>query len=153
MSRDNLDEYLRGEYQNIAQAHFRTMEAISSFFRYYLLIMSAPIPILALFISLSGELQGVVNLLQNFKLLVFGILLVISLAGFFVMLYVTNLRMDAILYARTVNSIRKHFFDSAKDVNFETKLRMRVLPQSGYVGYARSYVDDREGTARRCEGL
>ena len=60
MSRDNLGEYLRGEYQNIAQAHFRTMEAISSFFRYYLLIMSAPIPVLALFISVSGELQGVI---------------------------------------------------------------------------------------------
>lgn len=130
MSKYNLDEYLKDEYQNIAEAHFRTIEAISSFFRYYLLIMSAPIPILALYISLSGQTQGILELLQNFKLLVSILLFVISLAGFFVMLYVINLRMDAVLYARTVNSIRKRFFDSAKNVNFDTKIRMRVLPQS-----------------------
>lgn len=37
--------------------------------------------------------------------------------------------MDAILYARTINGIRKYFYDKA-DLDINTKLRTRVLPQS-----------------------
>lgn len=122
-------EYLRAEYRHIAEAHFRTIEAISSFFRYYLLIMSAPITALAIFIGLSDNLQGIINIVESLRPLLVATLTVISLVGFFVMLYIINLRMDVILYARTVNAVRKHFYDQAP-TDIDTKLHTRVLPQT-----------------------
>lgn len=122
-------EYLGAEYRHIAEAHFRTIEAISSFFRYYLLIMSAPITVLALFIGLSDNLQGIVSIVEGLRPVLVATLIVISVVGFCVMLYIINLRMDVILYARTVNAIRKHFYDQAP-VDTDTKLRTRVLPQT-----------------------
>lgn len=57
----------------------------------------------------------------------------ISFIGMGMLLYIVNLRMDALLYARTVNAIRKYFYDngvSAKVIDFDRSLRTRVLPQS-----------------------
>ena len=62
----------------------------------------------------------------SYASMVFGI---IALIGFLVMLYIINLRSDVILYARTVNSIRKYFYDRA-DMDPINVLRFRVLPQS-----------------------
>ncbi len=55
--------------------------------------------------------------------------IIISAVGFFVMLYVINLRLDVILYARAVNGIRKYFYDRGS-MDLSWKLRTRVLPQS-----------------------
>lgn len=128
-SMDDFRGYLMAEYRHIAEAHFRTIEAISTFFRYYLLIMSAPLTILALFLGLSDNLQEISDILESLRWLVVPTLVVISFVGFFVMLYIINLRMDVILYARTINAVRKHFYDQA-DVELNTKLRTRVLPQT-----------------------
>lgn len=122
-------EYLVAEYRHIAEAHFRTIEAISSFFRYYLLIMSVPITVVALFIGISNNLQVIVNIVENLRPVLVTTLIVISVVGFLVMLYIVNLRMDVILYARTVNAIRKHFYDQAP-VDTNIKLHTRVLPQT-----------------------
>jgi uncharacterized HAD superfamily protein len=89
--------------------------------------------------ALPVTLVGVfVGLLPSFSLLpAFGtigtslafIASVISVVGYFVMLYVVNLRLDVVLYARAVNGIRKYFYDKGlPDLSY--KLRMRVLPQS-----------------------
>lgn len=122
-------EYLRTEYQHIAEAHFRTMEAISSFFRYYLLIMSLPITLLALSIGISSQSDRILEAIFGLGPLLSAILIVISGVGFCVLIYIMNLRMDAVLYARTINSIRKDFYDApAMDIN--RKLRMRILPQT-----------------------
>jgi len=126
---DEFREYLRAEYRHIAEAHFRTIEAISSFFRYYLLIMSAPITILAVFIGLSDNWQGIASTIESLRWVLFATLVVISAVGFCVMLYIINLRMDVILYARTVNAIRKSFYDQAP-MDIDVKLRTRVLPQT-----------------------
>jgi uncharacterized HAD superfamily protein len=122
-------EYLVAEYRHIAEAHFRTIEAISSFFRYYLLIMSVPITVLAIFVGISNNLEVIVNIIENLRPVLVATLIVISVVGFFVMLYIVNLRMDVILYARTVNAIRKHFYDQAP-VDTNIKLHTRVLPQT-----------------------
>ena len=131
-----FEDYLLSEYQNIAEAHFRTIEAISSFFRYYLMIMSVPFTLYAIIIGLSPQMEQIVYALAALTAIVS---VVIALVGFLVTLYIVNLRMDAILYARTVNGIRKHFYDEAKlDVN--SKLRMRTLPQTPTLpGYFESY--------------
>jgi uncharacterized HAD superfamily protein len=44
---------------------------------------------------------------------------------------VINLRLDALLYARTVNSIRKYFYDRAP-IGFVQKLHLRQLPQNAF---------------------
>jgi len=127
----DFKEYLLSEYSNIAQAHFRTIEAISSFFRYYLLIMSLPITLIALFISLSSRTDEFLMLISNLSPLLSAILIVISLVGFGVLLHVISLRMDVILYARTINAIRKQFYDHAA-MDIDTKLRTRILPQTPF---------------------
>jgi uncharacterized HAD superfamily protein len=91
--------------------------------------MSAPITVLALFIGLSENLQGIVSIVEGLRPVLVATLFVISLVGFCVMLYIVNLRMDVILYARTVNAIRKHFYDQAP-LDTNTKLHTRVLPQT-----------------------
>lgn len=122
----DFNQYLLTEYSNIAEAHFRTIEAISSFFRYYLIIMALPITLYSAIIGLSPEIGEFIYALA---VLASIISLIIAFVGLCVLLYIVNLRMDVILYARTVNSIRKYFYDNA-DLDLETKLRMRTLPQT-----------------------
>ena len=128
-SEDDFNKYLLAEYENIAEAHFRTISAISSFFRYYLLIMGLPLTLLAGFIGISSK-EDLASIFPRLALPLAVLFLVISLVGFCVLFYIINLRTDALLYARTVNAIRKRFYDEAKGINRDTKLRMRVLPQS-----------------------
>jgi len=130
MDKENeFEGYLNAEYRHIAEAHFRTIEAISSFFRYYLLIMSLPVTLLALAIGISSQSESIIEAIFGLRPLLPVILIVISLVGFGVLIYIINLRMDAVLYARTINAIRKHFYDGL-DIDINKKLRMRVLPQS-----------------------
>jgi uncharacterized HAD superfamily protein len=129
--KDEFEGYLGAEYRHIAEAHFRTMEAISSFFRYYLLIMSLPVTLLALAISISSQSETILETIFGLGPLIAAILFVISGVGFGVLLYIINLRMDAVLYARTINAIRKHFYDSL-DMDINSKLRMRILPQTPF---------------------
>lgn len=126
---DDFHAYLTTEYQNIAEAHFRTIEAISSFFRYYLLIMSVPIALLSGFIGLFSDTEERLAAIDDLGVALGAALTLIALVGSTVLLYIVNLRMDVILYARTVNSIRKHFYDQAA-ISIEEKLRTRVLPQT-----------------------
>jgi len=124
---DNFKNFLLSEYSNIAQAHFKSIESISSFFRYYLLIMSIPISVFI--IITKNQKDGSLNVTNFNSEILSLILLVISIAGIGVFCYIMNLRFDVVLYARVVNGIRKFFFDKYKeDLNF--KLRLRVLPQN-----------------------
>jgi uncharacterized HAD superfamily protein len=128
----NFNKYLLSEYENIAEAHFRTIGAISAFFRYYLLIAAFPMTLLGVLIGFSLSLS-LRRILSTFGLLFSTIFFLVAIVGLFVLLYVISLRMDAILYSRTVNGIRKYFYDNAKGIDIETKLRIRVLPQSPYL--------------------
>lgn len=126
---DQFHGYLTTEYTHVAEAHFRTTEAISSFFRYYLLIMSVPIALLSGFVGLSKTRTERLAVIADFGTVVGIVLLLVALAGLVVMAYIVNLRLDAVLYARTVNAIRKHFYDQA-DIKIDEKLRTRILPQA-----------------------
>jgi len=127
-SLSDFKKYLLSEYTNIAQAHFKTIETISTFFRNYLVIVSIHISVIAV---LAGVFAGpeLLKTLLAMRIPLSLIFLVVSLVGLGVLLYIASLRMDAILYARTINGIRKYFYDQAA-LDFNTKLRMRVLPQS-----------------------
>jgi len=124
----DFKEYLLSEYANIAQAHFKTIETISTFFRNYLVIVSIPVSVIAV---LAGVFAGpeILRTLLAMKTPLALVFLVVSLVGLGVLLHIASLRMDAVLYARTINGIRKYFYDKAV-LDFNTKLRTRVLPQS-----------------------
>ncbi len=130
-SRSNFDEFLLSEYSNIAEAHFKKIETISAFFKHYLVIMSIPITILIVFINfaLGEKFTNVLSKTSPFLAIILPILFVISGAGFGVLCYIINIRLDAVLYARAINGIRKYFYDRAQ-IDDTTKLHMRVLPQA-----------------------
>jgi hypothetical protein len=102
------EKFLLTEYNNIAQAHFNTKSAIATFFKHYLLIVSVPVSISMI---VFGKEQF--NLSHYYAKVIIGLIpivfITISIVGFLVMLYIVNLDCDAILYARTVNGIRKYF--------------------------------------------
>lgn len=131
-SSSDFDIYLGSEYAHIAEAHFRTIDTITAFFRYYLLIMSIPISFVVAFLIIAPKPSLSLDTIQAYTPVLATIFLVISLAGGGVLLYLISLRMDAILYARTVNAIRKHFYDKVpRDImDLDVKLRKRVLPQT-----------------------
>ena len=66
-------------------------------------------------------------LIYNDLIAIFSIL--ISFIGYLVLIYVINLRLDALLYARTINAIRKSFFD-ASGLELSKAFKGRTLPQS-----------------------
>jgi len=125
----NFRDFLLSEYSNIAQAHFKSIETISTFFRYYLLIMSIPISIIAIISQFGLDKEQFINLVNQFNLPILITLMSISLLGLGMFCYIVNLRLDAVLYARVVNGVRKFFYDEFnEDINL--KMRWRVLPQS-----------------------
>lgn len=127
----DFNEFQKVEYEHIAEAHFKSVEAISHFFRYYLLVMSLPLPILGVLIGVTGrgsDFERTAVTLLGFASPFF---LAVGIVGFCMMVYIMNLKMDVVLYSRVVNSIRKFFYDQHK-ADHANKLLMRQLPQSAY---------------------
>jgi len=108
----DISDFMLAEYQHISTAHFETAKQIASFFRYYLLIISAPAFIILFFDKDSEKLlklfNGEINEINVFLCMLFCIIAVI---GFLICCYIINKKFNSILYARTVNGIRKYFID------------------------------------------
>lgn len=127
-----FNDFLQHEYNNIAQAHFKTTEMISEYIKHYLTVISIPITIIVVIFNLDAfkqmmNYQG----LPNIVIASIGVLfLLISLIGLMFYWYILNLRWDAILYARTVNGIRKYNYDYNNSLPIEILSKYRVLPQS-----------------------
>lgn len=138
--KNKFEEFLLSEYSNIAQAHFKSIETITTFFRYYLLIMAIPISFITIFPQVSTDTQQILNKFQDHKLFVIIVLFLVLMGGIGVFCYITSLRLDTLLYARVINSIRKYFYD-ASNFDISLKLQMRVLPQSSKLPsyYEKSY--------------
>src|SRR5262249_9132617 len=103
-------------------------------FRNYLVIVGLPIPILGFVLtqlSKPGQPgQGMsIQLSAGLSYLVPVTGVAIWALGFCLMLYVVNLRLDALLYARTVNGIRKYFYDKSP-LDYPNELQIRVLPRT-----------------------
>jgi len=127
-SKDNasFQQFMLSEYDNIAQAHFNTVNNISNFFRYYLLIITIPIPLIALSFQ-NMDTSFLSKIKDSIQLFICYGTLTISLIGFCVLIYIINLRFDVLLYARTVNGIRKYFYNLS-DLNTSHELKIRILP-------------------------
>lgn len=127
MTIDAPTQYLLDEYDHIAEAHFKTMDTLSTFFKHYLLIMSVPITIVVGLLSFPGTVDGALSCVAGSFLLA-----VIALVGGCVYLYLVNLRMDVVLYARTINALRRYFYDRLNEPA-QTVVETSVLPRTASV--------------------
>ncbi len=124
-----FDQFQHEEYSHIAKAHFSTSDSISAFFRYYLLVMSLPLSVagaLLFIIARAPEGKGPLPIPTS---LLATVLIAVGFVGVLIMAYIISLRIDLILYARKVNSIRKYFYDRA-DLDMVSATQLRFLPQT-----------------------
>lgn len=124
-----MDEYLLKEYEHIADAHFNVSQTISSFFKYYLILMAIPLSITSYLISPSGSKDSNYILTKNLSVIIASAYGTLGLIGILLCVYVINMRLDAILYARTINGIRRYFYSKSEIKIFE-KSRIKVLPDT-----------------------
>jgi uncharacterized HAD superfamily protein len=128
-----FQEFLLAEYDNIAEAHHNTVKSISEFFKHYILIMSLPITAAVLVLKPSDTVvmdiehifldrPEVIPLFTGF----------VMLLGLTVLGYVSNLRCDALLYARAVNGIRRYFSDLS-ELPVGGYANILALPRSTHV--------------------
>jgi hypothetical protein len=123
---EDLFKFQLEEYKNISQAHFETNKQIGIFYRYLLIIASAPGTILIWFGNKEGFLSGLLSDGDTIKNVFIGsFLIIIALVGMFACFYLISLRLDSILYARTVNGLRKFFY--LNNIAYED--HFRVLPK------------------------
>lgn len=91
-----LKEYLLKEYDILKDAHFQTSQSITTFFQYAIIILSAPLVLLPI---------------DKIALDVLSIgFIAIGLVGFCIMLYLSQLRYEALLYARNINKVRNKIY-------------------------------------------
>lgn len=127
---DKFQEFQIEEYKNISNAHFETNKQIGIFFRYLLLIASAPALIFIWFgkdnpnfikdLFLGNEEVLNINIFVGFFLIVISIIDMLS------SFYLIGLKLDNILYARTINGVRRYFYDRSE---IELDEQYRVLPK------------------------
>jgi uncharacterized HAD superfamily protein len=127
-----FDDFQKTEYEHVAEAHFKANEAISLFFRHYLLVMSLPLPMLGVLFSLLGRNDNFERVAISLLGVASPFFIGVGIVGACMVAYIINLKMDVVLYARVVNSIRKYFYDGLES-SHPNKLLMRQLPQSAYV--------------------
>lgn len=110
---DAFEKFQLEEYKNISTSHYEAVKQVSTFFRYYLLLLSAPALLLTLIGKSNEQLadffQGKLNV--GVYDLIFFYFIFIALSGFCMFIYIINIRHDSILYARTVNKVRKYFYE------------------------------------------
>ncbi len=102
---DELTEFYQKEYDTLSQAHFQAAERITTFFQYALVILAAPLTIFELTNNVSQVVVG--------RPFICIICIAISLVGFFIVLYLGQLRTEVLMYARCINTIRKFFYEYA----------------------------------------
>lgn len=100
---DQFQKFNAKEYDMLKDAHFQTSQKITTFFQYAILIFSAPLVLLTSD-SIKKSLLGLVFLF-------------IGVVGYFVMLYLSQLRAESLLYARAINQIRKNTYNELYSIN------------------------------------
>jgi hypothetical protein len=108
-------EFLQKEYDNIASAHFNTGTTITRFFQFYLVIVGLPLSVAGVLLKFGTDKVNVEELLSSpiggFTSILAGL---VALIGLCMMAYLVNLRLDGLQYARTVNGVRKFFYNRSR---------------------------------------
>jgi len=99
-----MREFFLKEYDKIADAHFNVSQRITSFFQYMIAVYAAPLILVNEKIVINDEIKGLIFIL-------------ISVVGFFICMYVNQLRCESLLYARTVNAMRNYAFDKKGSIS------------------------------------
>lgn len=128
------------EYENISQAHFKTNEVLATFYRYFLLIAAIPITAIGIaLINLSDDGIGAEG--RFLAYVIFGVsMLLLSVVGAAVIAYIEGLRLDAILYARVVNSIRYYFFKLPGAEKFGEPVLPTQRDKPSYGGFGAGFI-------------
>lgn len=105
-SKDSSD-FMLTEYERISTAYFGLQAQINDFFKSYLTLIGFPLTILAAVLKLGPGGNSIsLTDLPNFVSL---LLLLVSVLGVFVTFTIVAMRMEMILYARTINGVRRFF--------------------------------------------
>lgn len=115
IDKNAFDSFQLEEYKNISVSHYESIKQISTFFQFYLLTLGAPAFILGLVAKAD---EGLIKFFSGeetsiYYNIVFIYFFTISLVGYFIFLYVINIRHDAILYAKSVNKVRRYFYNNS----------------------------------------
>ncbi len=122
----NITDFLLAEYEKIAQAHFNAHEILSRWVRFYFLVVAVLLTFLALLSRESGQ-EKVFDFFHpstSFSI----ILILVGAVGVFISLIIFDIRLDAALYARSVNGIRRYFLDQDKLERTATENKLRLDP-------------------------
>ena len=124
-----FERFMLGEYSNLAQAFFSAGTTITQFFQYYLIALGVPLTAAGIAVKVS---TGTIDIQQLEQSTVAGPLgwffVIVGVVGWLIAGYITNLRLDALLYARSVNGICNYFY-TLEDLPREIEVRYRVLPR------------------------
>jgi hypothetical protein len=109
------DEFMLKEYESIAAAHFDSQDGLRQQFRFYLLVVAVPLTVLGLAWNRQpgGPVQTKDMNLLSLPTLVSWVFVGIGFLGFLLSLAMIHTAFDSVLYARTVNGLRKYFYDRA----------------------------------------
>jgi hypothetical protein len=113
MNKDSTD-FMITEYERISSAYFGLRDQVNEWFKAYLTLVGFPLTVLAAVLKFSSNNISVT--LTSLPDIVSGLLILVSFLGFFVTLTIISMRMEMILYARTINGVRRYF------ANADTKL-------------------------------
>lgn len=128
MQKNPRDTFMIRDFDHVADAYFNSINLISNFFRYYILIMTVPVPAVAIALQ-SYAAAKALSFFNSIRLLFPVAAILLALIGMLVMCYLVALRLDGLLYVRHVNGIREHFMSTWTLNEDETK-RTAVLPRS-----------------------
>ncbi|MEE4540338.1 MAG: hypothetical protein V2J51_17825 [Erythrobacter sp.] len=137
---DDFTQFQLKEYENISQAHFKTNEVLATFYRYFLLIAAIPMTAVGIaMINLADNGIGDEGRLLGY--IFFGVsTLLLSVIGAAVVSYIEGLRLDSILYARVVNSIRAYFFSLQNSEKFGKSVLPTDRTKPSYDGFGAGYT-------------
>jgi hypothetical protein len=103
-------EFMITEYDKISSAYFGLRDQVNEWFKSYLTLIGFPLTVLAAVLKFGGG--TVSSSLTDLPDIVAALLFLVSLLGMFVTFSIISMRMEMILYARTINRVRGFFSKS-----------------------------------------
>lgn len=103
-------DFMVTEYDRISTAYFGLQNQVNDWFKSYLTVIGFPITVLVAILRLvPSEKEITFTSLPN---ILAGLLLIIALLGLFITISIISMRMEMIMYARTINLVRRYFVDN-----------------------------------------
>jgi hypothetical protein len=123
-------DFMIQEYDRISTAYFGLRDQVNEWFKLYVTLVGLPLTVLVA-VSKFGDSSTNVDL-NNLPIIVSALLAMVALLGVFVTFSIISMRMEMILYARTINGIRRFFADLDEASSSPPKLiklvRYLILP-------------------------